>query len=74
MTSQYTPDEAMDYRRQLDTAGEELPEEGTQYLDPLPSGEVVAPASPEDPATATVAAPETQGWWARLTRGLRRHS
>ncbi|HEY6377986.1 MAG TPA: hypothetical protein VI316_02285 [Candidatus Dormibacteraeota bacterium] len=74
MGSQYTPDEAMDDRRQSDTAAEELTQTGATLLGPPADAEVVAPVAPDNPASAAAPQPAAQGWWARMTRGLRRRS
>jgi hypothetical protein len=73
-TSQYTPDDAMDSRRQLDTAAEEITETGETLLGPPADAQVVAPVAADSPAAAAAPQPEAQGWWARMTRGLRRRS
>ncbi|HEY6378798.1 MAG TPA: hypothetical protein VI316_06435 [Candidatus Dormibacteraeota bacterium] len=72
MGSQYTPDEAMADRRQLDAAAEELTETGETLLGPPADAPAVAPVAADSPATAAAPQPAAQGWWARMTRGLRR--
>jgi hypothetical protein len=71
MTNPYTPDEAMDYRTQLDTAMEELTEHDPET--PAAASEAPASAAPvaaggDEGGTATV----SEGWLSRLTRRIRR--
>jgi len=66
-----TPDEAMNYRRQLDTAAEELteyderpPEAATPQQAGTPGASLEATAAPEP-------VPGSPSWFTRLTRRLR---
>lgn len=69
--SPFTPDEAMNYRRQLDTAAEELMEHDERPPEP-DTLEQAGTATASTPGPAAEPIPASPSWFTKLRQRLRR--
>jgi hypothetical protein len=69
--SPFTPDEAMNYRKQLDTAAEELTEYDERPPELATPEEAGVPAGAPEGTAPAEPIPASPSWFTRLTRRLR---